>query len=119
MDLYIVFLEQQVSPATVDQAVAQHPVPMLPVPDVVCIELQRVGIQRPSEALGADRDGDKYQEKSCHILYFLLSINYFQSAARLLLTSTTPPTIRTVKRTFCQERVSIPTQTLITAAIIG
>lgn len=102
MDLYIVFLEQQVSPATVDQAVAQHPVPMLPVPDVVCIELQRAGIQRPSEA---------------H--YFLLSINYFQSAARLLLTSTTPPTIRTVKRTFCQERVSIPTQTLITAAIIG
>ena len=101
------------------QAVSKHPVPLPTVPYSVSIELQRVGIQRPSEAQETDRNGDKYQYKGRHILFILLSINYFKAAARLLLTSTTPPTIRTVKRTFCQERVSIPTQTLITAAIIG
>ena len=41
------------------------------------------------------------------------------SAARLLLTRITPPTIKRAENTFCQVMVSIPAQMLMTAAIMG
>ena len=42
-------IEKQVSPTAVDKTVAQHPVPLLPVPDIIGVELQRIHIEHTLE----------------------------------------------------------------------
>ena len=52
-------IEKQMPPSSVHKAIAEHTVPLIPVPDIVGIELQRIGIQRPVEA--KDADAGRYQ----------------------------------------------------------
>jgi hypothetical protein len=49
-----------------DQAVAEHPIPLLPVPNVIGVELQGVDIQFPRKTKDADGGGDQYENQRYH-----------------------------------------------------
>ncbi len=52
-------IEKKMPPSAVDKAVAEHPVPLIPVPDIVGVELKSIGIQRPVKT--KDADAGRYQ----------------------------------------------------------
>ena len=61
-------VEEQVPPASMDQSVTEHPIPLPSVPNVVCIKLQGIDIQHPHEAKDADRRGDQDENQRHHLI---------------------------------------------------
>ena len=52
-------VEKQMPPSAVDKTIAEHPMPLISVPDIISIEFKSIGIQRPVEA--KDADASRYQ----------------------------------------------------------
>ncbi len=59
-------VEEQVPPASMDETITEHPMPLFPVPDIVGVELERVAVQRPVEAEDTDAGRYQYDDESNH-----------------------------------------------------
>jgi hypothetical protein len=50
-----------------DKAIREHPVPLLSVPDLICVEYPWIDIQYPVKAQDADSRGDQYDNQRDHV----------------------------------------------------